>query len=160
MKAVDTFIAAGVKLFGANPSQSVLTMTYQPKGGIDDTAKVVFRAHNAHLGTNYRFATRQSKDVSRLLNAMGPRGVSVSPSITERRAMRKRLITRLDKTHRTLAGVRGMRAARRKHQEITGIAELITNVNTKQQRTPALTAHNSVNLSRNKMHKKKKNKKR
>ncbi|KAL3232258.1 Signal recognition particle subunit SRP21 [Nakaseomyces bracarensis] len=76
VKPIDTYIDNSVRLFEANPSDSIISVTYQ---GGKDISHVSFRTHNPHLSTTYKFKTTKNKEVSRLLNALGPRGVSMNP---------------------------------------------------------------------------------
>lgn len=84
-KPIDTFVTNSVKLFEANPSQTSFTILYQYRSGPSESKKdnkkvpeVSFRTHNGSLSTNYKFTTRKSKDVSRLLSALGPKGVTIT----------------------------------------------------------------------------------
>ncbi|KAI8383920.1 uncharacterized protein CGFF_03818 [Nakaseomyces glabratus] len=76
VKPIDTFIENSVKLFEANPSGSSITISYHGGAKADP---VVFRTHNPHLSTTYKYQTKMNKEVSRVLNALGPRGVSMNP---------------------------------------------------------------------------------
>ncbi|AGO10431.1 AaceriABL025Cp [[Ashbya] aceris (nom. inval.)] len=82
---LDSFIKDSLQLLSANPSQTLVSFKY--RGGIegDRTAVVRFRTHNSHLGLHYKFKTYKQKDVSRVLSAMGPRGVNVASVAVERR---------------------------------------------------------------------------
>ena len=81
MEPLDSFITNSVKLLEANPSETILSVTYNCKG---KGSKVAFKTHNASLSTRYKFSTRKSKDVSRLLSALGPRGVSITNGKVEK----------------------------------------------------------------------------
>lgn len=76
VKPIDTYIENSVRLFEANPSDSIISITYNGGKGVEP---VSFRTHNPHLSTTYQFKTTKNKEVSRLLNALGPRGVSMNP---------------------------------------------------------------------------------
>ena len=88
VRPIDTFITNSVKLFEANPSQATISITYAHNPELERT-RVTFRSSNPHLNSTYKFATNKSKDVSRLLNALGPRGVTVVPGKIERQVLRK-----------------------------------------------------------------------
>lgn len=88
VRPIDTFIKNSVKLFEANPSQATISITYAHDPQLERT-RVTFRSSNPHLNSTYKFATNKSKDVSRLLNALGPRGVTVVPGKIERQVLRK-----------------------------------------------------------------------
>lgn len=88
VKPVDTYIINSVRLFEVNPSETTVSITYKCPENVKKTL-VTFKTHNSHLDTNYKFSTNKSKDVSRLLNALGPRGVSVVPAKIQRKARSK-----------------------------------------------------------------------
>ena len=87
-KPIDSFILNSVDLFKINPSQSIISITYQPPNNeINETSqvnnnhsKITFKTNNSHLSTHYKYKTNKIKDVSRILNAMGPNGVSIIPN--------------------------------------------------------------------------------
>ncbi|QID86335.1 signal recognition particle component [Saccharomyces pastorianus] len=89
VKPIDNFIMNSVRLFEVNPSQTLFSISYKPPTPKKNT-KVSFRTHNSHLSSNYKFTTNKSKDVSRLLSALGPRGVSVTPGKIEKKAQLKK----------------------------------------------------------------------
>ncbi|CAL9736779.1 signal recognition particle subunit Srp21p [Monosporozyma servazzii] len=91
-KPIDTFILNSVDLFKINPSQSAISITYQPpkvtaqpidssKNSINNNLpKITFKTNNPHLSSTYKYKTNKNKDVSRLLNSIGPNGVSIIPN--------------------------------------------------------------------------------
>lgn len=80
-KPIDTFILNSVDLFKVNPSQSVISITYQPpKEPTKKLGKITFKSNNPHLSTHHKFSTNKNKDISRVLNALGPNGVSIIPN--------------------------------------------------------------------------------
>lgn len=90
-KPIDTFILNSVDLFKINPSQSAISITYQPpkvtaqpidssKNSINNLPKITFKTNNPHLSSTYKYKTNKNKDVSRLLNSIGPNGVSIIPN--------------------------------------------------------------------------------
>ncbi|SCV01574.1 LAME_0G17106g1_1 [Lachancea meyersii CBS 8951] len=74
---LDAYITSSIALLEANPSSTLVSIRYQigAKAG-----KVTFRTTNSELLARYKYSTSKSKDVSRLLSALGPRGVSIQPS--------------------------------------------------------------------------------
>lgn len=116
VRPIDTFITNSVKLFEANPSQATISITYAHNPELERT-RVTFRSSNPHLNSTYKFATNKSKDVSRLLNALGPRGVTVVPGKIEKQVLRKQ----------------GKKSKKRyKSVNVVGIGNLIANVRVKQ----------------------------
>ncbi|SCV00387.1 LAMI_0G04720g1_1 [Lachancea mirantina] len=87
-KPLDTFILNSVSLLEANPSESLVSINY--KNG-DGHSKVHFKTHNPHLGTTFKYSTCKLKDVSRLLSALGPRGVSVTSGKIEKQRNKKKV---------------------------------------------------------------------
>lgn len=86
VKPIDTFITNSVQLFEVNPSQTVFSVSYKWKSKDSKKKPIVsFRTHNAHLSNHYKFKTNKSKDVSRLLSALGPRGVTINRGKIEKR---------------------------------------------------------------------------
>ncbi|AAS50746.2 ABL025Cp [Eremothecium gossypii ATCC 10895] len=85
VKPVDSFIKDSLQLLCANPSQTLVSFRYRGGSAEGSAAEVRFRTHNSHLGLHYKFKTRRQKDVSRVLSALGPRGVNVVAVGTERR---------------------------------------------------------------------------
>lgn len=104
IKAIDTFISDSVKLFEANPSQSLISITYQPtvnttkdNDNNDEKyskkrkiASVTFKTSNPHISSNYKFKTLKAKDVSRLLYALGPRGVTINQNRIAKRNIKNK----------------------------------------------------------------------
>ncbi|SCU92366.1 LAFA_0F09868g1_1 [Lachancea sp. 'fantastica'] len=87
---LDGYITSSIALLEANPSSTVVSIRYQSGA---KAGKVTFRTTNAQLLAHHKFSTSKSKDVSRLLSALGPRGVSIqSPSKVARQ--RKKLDAR------------------------------------------------------------------
>ncbi|CAR22500.1 SRP9-21 domain-containing protein [Lachancea thermotolerans] len=86
--ALDSFITNSVTLLEANPSETVLSVTYNPKA---KSGKVAFKTHNSKLSTRFKFTTSRSKDVSRLLSALGPRGVSINNGKIEKKRTGKKV---------------------------------------------------------------------
>ncbi|SCW04547.1 LAFE_0H15940g1_1 [Lachancea fermentati] len=82
IKPLDSFITNSISLLEANPSQTLVSISYRNKDG---QSLASFKAHNSHLGTTYKFRTSKSKDVSRLLSALGPRGVSITNGRIEKK---------------------------------------------------------------------------
>lgn len=80
---MESFIESAEQLLAAFPSSTVL-ITYSnvgkkfPKGRPDHAPQnmVSFKVCHAHLGKNIRYSTYRTKEVSRLLTFLGPRGVS------------------------------------------------------------------------------------
>ena len=134
-KPIDNFILNSVSLFNVNPSQSAISITYQPPKILNNSdasrisegkkvskskkfGKVTFKTSNPHLSANYKFITNKNKDVSRLLNAIGSNGVSIKPlHILKRRINQKR--------HKSLS----LKNKKKKisNYSITGLATLLTN---------------------------------
>lgn len=103
VKPLDTFITNSISLLEANPSQTLVSISYgseakKRKLGEKDSSRalsqhkslVSFRTHNTHLGISYKFKTNKSKDVSRLLSALGPRGVQISKGKIEKKKTNKK----------------------------------------------------------------------
>mgnify|MGYP003365443611 CR=1 FL=1 len=155
VKPLDSYIKNSVRLFEANPSETIFTLTYKPIKESTKKTSVIFATHNSQLDTNYKFTTNKSKDVSRLLNAIGPRGVSTIPTKIERQAMRK------NKTNKKVK-----KNKKAKIVDTIGISNLIVNTKVKEYKpveTKTNAAKNDNNNSGNsnkKGNKKNKNKKR
>lgn len=103
VKPLDTFIINSISLLEANPSQTLVSISYgseakKRKLGEKDSSRVLsqhkslvsFKTHNTHLGISYKFKTNKSKDVSRLLSALGPRGVQISKGKIEKKKTSKK----------------------------------------------------------------------
>ena len=123
MKPIDNFIMSSVRLFEVNPSQTLFSISYKPPTPKTNT-KVSFRTHNPHLSSNYRFTTNKSKDVSRLLSALGPRGVSVTPGKIEKIAqLKKKQNGKIKQLNKKTKG--------KNIQDVVGLATLMVNVDVK-----------------------------
>ncbi|CCE64134.1 hypothetical protein TPHA_0G02930 [Tetrapisispora phaffii CBS 4417] len=88
IKPVDLFISNSVKLFEVNPSQTTISLTYKFLEKKKNST-VTFKTNNPHQSTNYKFQTNKSKDVSRLLSAMGPKGVTIDAKRIHKIASKK-----------------------------------------------------------------------
>ncbi|QLQ78128.1 hypothetical protein HG537_0A03750 [Torulaspora globosa] len=88
VKPIDTFITNSVELFEVNPSQTTLSISYKWKSKSGKKPVVSFKTHNSHLSSCYKFRTNKSKDVSRLLSALGPRGVTITRGKIEKRVLK------------------------------------------------------------------------
>lgn len=121
-KPIDTFITNSVQLFEANPSQTIFSIAYKCKHeGAARKPVVSFKTHNPHLSSHYKFKTNKSKDVSRLLSALGPRGVSITRGKVEKRAS-KSAMKKLDKKSRKKAQVK----------DVVGLGTLMVNTDVKE----------------------------
>lgn len=118
VKPIDNYITNSVRLFEVNPSQTLFSISYKPPTQKTDT-KVFFRTHNSHLSLNYKFTTNKSKDVSRLLSALGPRGVSITPGKIEKIAQSKKKNNKIKESSKKIKG--------KSIQDIVGLATLIVN---------------------------------
>lgn len=118
VKPIDNYITNSVRLFEVNPSQTLFSISYKPPTQKTDT-KVSFRTHNSHLSLNYKFTTNKSKDVSRLLSALGPRGVSITPGKIEKIAQSKKKNNKIKESSKKIKG--------KSIQDIVGLATLIVN---------------------------------
>ncbi|CCH59714.1 hypothetical protein TBLA_0B08990 [Henningerozyma blattae CBS 6284] len=102
VKPIDTYIQDSVRLFQVSPSTSTITITYKTKKDklnkkekeTDEQIKstktqpvnsVSFVTTNNQTSTHYSFETRKTKDVSRLLSALGPRGVTINLTKLEKK---------------------------------------------------------------------------
>lgn len=104
VKPIDTFITNSVQLFEVNPSQTVLSISYKWKPQSGKKKPVVsFKTHNSHLSSCYRFKTNKSKDVSRLLSALGPRGVTITRGKIEKRVSKP--VSRKEAKSRDVVGL-------------------------------------------------------
>lgn len=154
VKPLDSYIKNSVRLFEANPSETIFTLTYKPIKESKKKTSVIFATHNSQLDTNYKFTTNKSKDVSRLLNAIGPRGVSTIPTKIERQAMRKNKTKKVKKNKMA------------KIVDTIGISNLIVNAKVKEYKpvenksNATKNDNNNSGNSNKKSNKKNKNKKR
>ncbi|SCU94658.1 LADA_0G10110g1_1 [Lachancea dasiensis] len=73
---LDSYITSSIALLEANPSSTLVSVKYQSGA---KAGKVSFSTSNPNLLANHKYSTSKSKDVSRLLSALGPRGVSLMP---------------------------------------------------------------------------------
>lgn len=122
VKPIDTFITNSVQLFEANPSQTIFSISYKCKSKSTQKKPVVsFKTHNSHLSNHYKFKTNKSKDVSRLLSALGPRGVSITRGKIEKRAM-KPVTKKLAKKNKKKAHVK----------DVVGLSTLMVNTDVKE----------------------------
>lgn len=120
VKPIDSFISNSVKLFEANPSQTTFCIAYRNEAVRDgkNRPKVSFKTHNAHLGAHFKFQTNKSKDVSRLLSALGPRGVTVTLGRVERRQKLRKV---------------GKKSAKRaRSKDVVGMSTLMVNADVKE----------------------------
>lgn len=152
VKPLDSYIKSSVGLFEVGPSQSLFSITYRcPENA--KKARVTFRTQNSHLGTSFKFSTNKSKDVSRLLNAMGPRGVSIVPGRIERQAARK---------GKKQSGGKRKRTRKSKIVDSIGVSSLIVNTKVAEykpvQAAPATAGSNAASAGNNKKKNNKKNK--
>lgn len=133
LKPIDSFILNSVDLFKVNPSQSVISITYQPPKQNDSNTdnddkkninlgKVTFKTNNPHLASNYKYSTNKNKDVSRLLNAVGPRGVSIIPA----GILKKRINGKINKD-KSLSKKEKSKLIRDSNHQITGLGSLLVN---------------------------------
>lgn len=141
VKPIDSFISQSVRLFEANPSQTTFTITYKNRLP-ESLPHVSFKTHNPHLDCHYNFETCKSKDVSRLLSALGPRGVTVTLGKVERRKKLKKLAKRYRKQSRA--------------KDVVGMSTLMVNTDVEEYVPPA--AKESTNTSSKADAKKKKSK--
>ena len=154
VKPLDSYIKNSVRLFEANPSETIFTLTYKPIKESKKKTSVIFATHNSQLDTNYKFTTNKSKDVSRLLNAIGPRGVSTIPTKIERQAMRKNKTKKVKKNKKA------------KIVDTIGISNFIVNAKVKEYKpvenksNATKNDNNNSGNSNKKSNKKNKNKKR
>ncbi|CAB4257136.1 similar to Saccharomyces cerevisiae YKL122C SRP21 Subunit of the signal recognition particle (SRP), which functions in protein targeting to the endoplasmic reticulum membrane [Maudiozyma barnettii] len=154
IKPLDSYIKNSVRVFEANPSETIFTITYKPSKEEEKKENhkknrkpsVSFKTHNNHLDTNYKFETNKSKDVSRLLNALGPRGVSIIPSKIERQAMKKKTIKTINKDGNVTKTVK--RTKKSKIVDTIGISSLIVNSKVKEYK-PEQNTQSSTNTDKN-----------
>ncbi|KAH3899727.1 uncharacterized protein SCODWIG_02473 [Saccharomycodes ludwigii] len=96
VKPVDTYIKSTSNLLEANPSQTLLTIKYnivnhhkkskENKGETSDkntvnikfNTSVTFQTKNPELGLFHDYTTNKVKEVSRVLSALGPKGVTMN----------------------------------------------------------------------------------
>lgn len=123
VKPIDSFISQSVGLFEANPSQTTFSINYKNRlpGRLP---QVSFKTHNTHLNCQYKFETCKSKDVSRLLSALGPRGVTVTLGKVER----QKKVKKLPKRHRKQSRVK----------DVVGMSTLMVNTDVKEYVPPAV----------------------
>lgn len=153
LKPIDSYIKNSISLFESNPSQSLISITYRAPND-KDSSLVTFKTHNSHLGSNYKFKTNKSKDVSRLLNALGPRGVSIARGKIERRY----------KNQRTINGNKPSKNNKKKNLVIhnANLGTLLANTEVKEYVPPVVNEKSGSNIdtsSKNKKKNKKKNNK-
>ncbi|GCE99417.1 hypothetical protein ZYGM_001518 [Zygosaccharomyces mellis] len=122
VKPIDSFISQSVGLFEANPSQTTFAISYKNRLP-SQLPQVSFKTHNPHLNCHYKFETCKSKDVSRLLSALGPRGVTVTLGKVERSRKQKKL----PKRHRKQSKVK----------DVVGLSTLMVNTDVKEYVPPA-----------------------
>lgn len=119
VNSIDTYIQDSVRLLKVAPSTSTITITYKTienkndtttdKKNIENKSSVSFKTKNSQSSTSYTFSTNKSKDLSRLLSALGPRGVTINlSSPLEKKAFsngknKKKKITKKNNSH--LVGV-------------------------------------------------------
>ncbi|EDO17750.1 hypothetical protein Kpol_1033p57 [Vanderwaltozyma polyspora DSM 70294] len=150
IKPIDSYISNSVKLFEVNPSQTVFSLTYKfPKNSNNCTVK--FNTHNSHLSSNYNFKTCKSKDVSRLLSAIGPRGVTVSMNKVNKKVknssnLKQYKVEKIGKTKNFT-----------KIKDIVGISTLLTNTDVKEY-VPQSIKNQSTNSNEQSSKSNKKNK--
>lgn len=121
-KPIDTFITNSVQLFEVNPSLTTFSISYRCKSKSSQKKTVVsFKTQNPHLSNHYKFKTNKSKDVSRLLSALGPRGVSITRGKIEKRAI-KPSAKKIGKKSKKKASVK----------EVVGLSTLMVNTDVKE----------------------------
>lgn len=99
LQLLDTYVERSVSLLEASPSDTLVSVTYHTKPSSNNKKKqqleqqqqqqqqlekeelkpsysfISFKTYNPHSGTCYKFKTSKAKDLSRILSALGPRGV-------------------------------------------------------------------------------------
>lgn len=83
MTSVDSFIDYASRLYAAYPTQTRLSVTYKKvsdkgKSRAPASNKVVFKCYNPRTGKVVRYSTSGVREVSKLLQFIGPRGVAKS----------------------------------------------------------------------------------
>lgn len=171
IKAIDTFISNSVKLFEANPSQSLISITYQPSVNKNDdnqndtkklkkktNAKVTFKTSNSHINSNYKFTTFKTKDVSRLLHALGPSGVAINQNKIAKKKLKNKENTQIAKP----IGLSTL-LVNTEVQEYTPVSNTTENTNNDNNNNNTNNANvnntNTTNANKSTSGKKKKNKK-
>ncbi|QLL30562.1 hypothetical protein HG536_0A03800 [Torulaspora globosa] len=150
VKPIDTFITNSVQLFEVNPSQTILSISYKWKPQSSKKKPVVsFKTHNAHLSSCYKFKTNKSKDVSRLLSALGPRGVTITRGKIEKRVC---------KPASRENGKKSKKEA--KSRDVVGLSTLIVNTEVKEHVPVVEQKEQSLESSKKKNKNKNKGKKR
>ncbi|BAO39390.1 signal recognition particle subunit SRP21 [Kluyveromyces marxianus] len=86
---LDTFITSSLKVLETNGSGTNVVMKYKPG---KKRSVVKFRTKNDRLGLSYGFKTRDAKEVSRGLSAMGPTGVSLPLGRVGKRVYKKKVL--------------------------------------------------------------------
>lgn len=127
VKPIDTFITNSVKLFEVNPSQTTFSISYKCDAKNEQSQKkktlVSFKTHNAHLSTNYKFNTDKNKDVSRLLSALGPKGVTVTLGKIEKQ-VKKPAVNKVSKKKKSKKNL--------SVKDVVGLSTLMVNTDVKE----------------------------
>lgn len=148
-KPVDSFIVNSVKLFEVNPSQSVFSLSYKlPENCSNPTVTV--KTSNPHLSANHKFRTNKVKDVSRLLSALGPRGVTVNIGKVEKKV----------KKPSSTKQYQGKFNKKVQTRDVVGLSTLMANTEVKQYVPVVTIAAYSETFSKSKKNKNKNKKKR
>lgn len=127
VKPIDTFITNSVKLFEVNPSQTIFSISYKCDAKNEQSKKkktlVSFKTHNAHLSTNYKFNTDKNKDVSRLLSALGPKGVTLTLGKIEKQ-VKKPAVNKVSKKKKSKKDI--------SVKDVVGLSTLMVNTDVKE----------------------------
>lgn len=81
IKQIDTYITSTQSLLKSNPSGATITITYtHSKKKNDDKLRSIikFKTYDAKTGICHVFKTHKIKELSKLFNALGPRGCNVN----------------------------------------------------------------------------------
>lgn len=110
VKPIDTFIGSSVKTLEASPSDTLITMKYdfnKKFKSVKNTSdkkehyktSVEFRTSNNALDLHYKFSTNKIKELSRVLSALGPNGVSMNP-VTNKVLKKKHFVETTSKVNK------------------------------------------------------------
>lgn len=103
IQSLDTYLERSTSLLESDPENTLVSVTYRNKGGkskesskgenqeeskgaesgcsnSSTTRSVSFKTYNDGNGICYRFTTNKAKDLSRVLTALGPKGVQFTKS--------------------------------------------------------------------------------
>lgn len=81
IKQIDSYITSTQSLLKSNPSGATITITYtHSKKKNDDKLRSIikFKTYDAKTGICHVFKTHKIKELSKLFNALGPRGCNVN----------------------------------------------------------------------------------